>query len=234
MKLRVASALLIFLMSTSSLATLRQDASFWSGVDYDTAISETRPIYFDLMLQARLTDSQQTLNALFIRPSLYYKFENRFRVAIGYDMIPTYPDSDPLFFEQRFWPQIQKSYSPNKSSDITLRTRMEYRIRNIERSSAIRFRQRVELAYQLSQTGWIIDVFDELFLGLKKPTWVTQRTVDQNRIFIGFAKKINRYIQLDFGYLSIYRPRIRSRLSHIPLLAIEFGLNKKAVRIQSI
>lgn len=234
MKLWSLVLLSLLLCNEVAAASLRQDSAFWAGLDYDTAISETKPIYFDVMLQSRFSDSHNTLDEFFVRPSLTYRFPSRLRLSIGYDFIPTYPDARPSLIEQRIWPQLQKAYELKPGLDLTLRTRLEYRVQTNQNSSAVRFRQRIEFAYQVPETRWIIDMFDELFLGVKKPNWVTARTVDQNRIFFGLARKLNRYIQLDMGYMTIYRPRDRSRFTHIPILALEVGLDRKAVRVQSI
>jgi len=70
-----------------------------------------------------------------------------------------------------------------------------------------------------------IDTYDEFFINLYKASWVNNKTVDQNRLYLGFLDKINSKLEISLGYMlrNIFSSPMRTE--HIILFDMTYSLD---------
>lgn len=140
-------------------------------------------------------------------------------------VVSTKENPDEVTKEQRFWPEITWRAKQTDRYKIISRTRLEIR-NNFARSGvALRFRQKV-IVHFLNDSRRIHPFwYDELFINLKKPAWITRNTVDQNRFFIGVKVKHNAILSWELGYLNQIKFGDSANLmNHVGIFAINITI----------
>ncbi len=223
------AAILLILTNSICFANFTSRYSSWVGFDIGGPFRQSSPWHYDLMNQARFPTNPTRMEQYFIRSSAYYQLDN-WSFWLGGDLIYVNLKNEPTTLEQRLWPQVEYDKQLSKHVVISLRTRLENRWLGRQAGTAIRFRQRIELSFNhWNQHNIDIDIFDEVFLGLKRPSWVTNRRLDQNRVFFVFLIPICKYFAIDTGYLNIFRPRTpQNRIEHIMVLALAVNFDGRS------
>lgn len=220
--------ILFLLFSGLATAHLRSRGMLWAGFDLSGKFSTDSKWHYDIINQGRFADNRSSLEQYFFRPSIYYQYNKKWSFWVGYDLIPTIPrNSLNSFLEQRIWSQTQYAVKFAKYFELSSRTRLEMRWRQNRQDTAYRLRQRLDLSFiDFNHLGINIDIFDELFLGLNNASWVTDRTLDQNRIFLGLIIPLRKNFALEVGYLNILRPRSPNNLmDNVFVAALAFNFS---------
>ncbi|MEM9243726.1 MAG: DUF2490 domain-containing protein [Pseudomonadota bacterium] len=222
-------AILLSFITSICFASFTSRYSNWLGFDVGGSFHKDSKWHYDLMNQARVPTDPTRLEQYFVRPSVFYQLDKNWSFWLGSDLIYENPKNDPTTTEQRIWPQIEYDKSLTYHVATSLRSRLENRWIGNQSGMAMRFRQRVEFSINhWNKYNVDLDVFDEGFFGLKRPSWVTDRTFDQNRVFLGFVIPMHKRLAIDTGYLNIFRPRSpQNRVEHILVLALAINFDGK-------
>lgn len=210
---------------------LMNDLQTWQTVTLQTKIGPDKRILGYLEVQPRTgnLDSSGTANndfsALIIRPAVGYQVNKHVSVWQGYAWAPQFlPFSR---HENRIFQQLIVD-KKIKKIHLVNRTRLEQRWLEGADGTSVRFRHMLRAAYPLGKSQkWSIVGYDELFVNLNSPKGAPQGGMDQNRVFLGLNRKINKHVNAEAGYLNqfIYaRDPIADRMNHVILLTVNFML----------
>lgn len=166
-----------------------------------------------------------------------YKFEQgRLYIGLGYGLLSNLVAyggagwvinknlDGTLVYEERIWQQVNWDIIKSKNSfSLSSRTRLEERRNEAESPWALRLREKISTQIPLKELGskkYSLDLFDEGFFNLVRPSWVDQKLFSENRAFIGIGKRISKSMLIDVGYINQYQytsPRKMSNGLYIAL-----------------
>lgn len=220
--------LLLFWIATPSFA-LEQDGRCWCGADVDNTFTIDSDWHYNLYTQMRFDLSESNLQQIFIRPSIYRVLNHSVSIWLGCDAIPTWLHSvSESVTESRIWPQFEYEKPISQSVELDLRTRYEFRWLSVSNQRADRFRQRVVFSINNIFSNAKFNVFDEIFFNIKQSDWTANSTVDQNRVFVGLGFALNPMLNLDCGYMNLFRPRSNiNRMDHICVVGLGYNLGSR-------
>ena len=110
---------------------------------------------------------------------------------------------------------------------ISSRTRLEHRFINRNSGIAWRLRQQLLAKFRISCNEKIRPViFDEIFFNLNHPKWVSNSTINQNRILLGCDVYFSEKNFIRIGYMNRYATaEPKNMMFHILWLAVHIKIN---------
>jgi len=148
-----------------------------------------------------ITDWQQSLN----RIGLTYRFKNGAQGALGYDYVLTYPYGDLPISEKKKTHAIWETITLKQDVGV-FKVSHRYRLEQLFTTtlSEIDYKFSNRFRYMLSTSvnikgDFFIAFFDEVFISFGEN--VTSNNLNQNRIYLGFGKKINNG-NIQIGYMN--------------------------------
>ncbi len=137
---------------------------------------------------------------LLMRTGLDYELNKHVSVAGGYYITNRF---DPeTFREWRWWQQVEFRREIN-----VLRFKNRARIEEMYckdkwEGGLVRFRNQLHMTYQLPKSKWYLAASEEPFFYWNSPEHGPSRGFAQNRLFVGFGRKMTRYTRIEAGYLN--------------------------------
>lgn len=113
--------------------------------------------------------------------------------------------------ENVVWQQFLWDMYKSKSFKLNNRTRLEERKNTLYTQWAIRFRDQFTLRIPFQNKKYSFITFDEFFLNLNHPSWVSNKFFSQNRFFTGIEKHISKSTSFDVGYINQARFQRRNK-----------------------
>ncbi|MGQ3887746.1 DUF2490 domain-containing protein [Legionella sp. CNM-1927-20] len=190
-----------WLLPLTSFTAQTEVAKIWNTVTINIKHNNYR---FYLEPQLRIQDAPNKLDQALNNVGLGYLVRPTLALWIGTTslIIGSLSDEIPNRREFRVWQQMVLS-DKIQQSDLQWRTRLEERKR--EQFSDLNYRLRTRLTIEqpfYKSLSWVW--FDEFFINLNRPTWITSNTIDQNRFFIGVDHKASKTLTVGLGYLNQY------------------------------
>lgn len=176
------------------------DSQLWAQFNYNAWTSKR--VRFLGEVQPRQGDDFRRPSLLIVRTAVGYQVAPKWSVWLGYGwtpaFLPRYTGEHRVFgqlqFEDRF-----------HGIDTIQRTRLEQRYIDRAGASAVRLRHMSRFSRPLEATGrWIGIGFDELFWNLNSTPRGPQAGFDQNRLFLGVGRVLDRHARIEFGYLASF------------------------------
>ncbi len=223
------SGLLTLSMQTALGAEkMVNDFQNWDVITLTLPVSPGKRVLFYGEAQPRVGNLQDRgtsndFSMLILRTALGYQLTPKISVWQGYAWVPIFEPEH--LNENRIFQQIQIKNKFHKL-DIVNRTRLEERwIENTEKTS-IRARHLLRLTYPLDRKErWLLVGSNEVFVTLKGVPNGPANGFDQNRLFVGINRKLNKNISLETGYMNQYvntRDPLSDRMNHIIWLGVNF------------
>lgn len=185
-----------FYITCNNSLAIENNFQLWTPVYLQFPIKEK--FLGGLEISPRLGNNVTDLSQLIIRPSIGYKLKENLILWQGYAWSPSFV---PRFRnENRIWQQIQlsKNFSKFKMTNFF---RLEERLIEDTGSAALRGRYTFQLEYPLDKKKlWSLVLSDKFYFNFYSVAEGPDAGADQNRIFIGINKEINKRIKLETGY----------------------------------
>lgn len=187
-----------------------QQFGLWTRANVTGPILNSEKVQYLFNPEIRLGND----HSAFVRLGLGYEESKFLSFWVTYD-----------WYEYRLWQQMILETDRCPYVYLSIRTRVEQRKRVDERCWAHRLRQQFALQFPevFDKYGFVI--WEEIFFHLNTVRWLSNRTISQNRFFVGLEVPISKHTLLDIGYLNRYRfePDVNI-MSHIFYLSfnIEF------------
>ena len=188
------------------MAKPTDDLQNWSTVTYTGEVKRLI-IYGEVQNRAVLAGPANSQpQFLYVRGMLGYRFNKHVSLGQGYTWV------------QSFQPQLWTEHQPFqqvllegklKRLKLSNRLRVEERFIQGLDGVGVRLREEVKLVYPLDKAEkWSLIAFDELFCNLNtmrtgssEYTVVPHQGIDQNWLFIGLSRKLNRHMSATAGYM---------------------------------
>ncbi len=178
-----------------------------TGVDH--AFQWWTPVYLDAPLvnpkvrlyaeaNPRLADGINGINQLLLRSALGYKIRKNIAFYQGYayvsNFLPTY------VYENRIYQQLGMGNVIRKRLQVFQRFRSEQRMFQTRSGVSNRLRYMLRLAYPIRNTYFYLVASDELFVNVNSLKGGPVAGIDQNRLYAGLGRQINKNMRAEVGY----------------------------------
>lgn len=200
-----------------------EDGGYWFNLRLQGKLP-IKNIYWNMDTSPRFRNEGKYIDALYLRPSIFYKPNPKTSIWLGHDTVIGHPQGKPTYQESRWWEQFQYQFDPIANFTATNRMRLEERERADFHDTGYRLRQMVKISKPLNQhPNLSLSVYDEVFINIDDTDWGAKRGFDQNRLFLGMNWKVNERCQLETGYLNqVVKKTSRSLENHIIATALRF------------
>lgn len=214
-KLKKIAFFALFITFSAS-ANLVQTPGIWNLFELNGKFPDKR---FEYLIESNFHfhfNEPKFLEENINRFGLGYILNPKISLWLGYDFIPT-NNSLNHTYENRIWQQLSWIIFENKRVLFFSRTRLEQRWSNKVNGTSLRLREELRvLMPPLFSKRIKPEIFDEVFLNLNTPPWVSSGFVHQNRLFFGVNIWLTKISTLTIGYLNQYLHRnTNSRMTHI-------------------
>jgi hypothetical protein len=217
---------LLFCFNTHASST-KHAVSVWGDAQVSSPISNSEQWKYRLELQIHsppINNTDDTYDDT-VGFGIGRVLNDRQEIWLGYDAVSTFDSDDEANLEQRLWQELSWRIFANGKHTWRSRTRLEERKDEHSSVIALRLRQRLTVYFK-QRLFWQATpvVYDEIFLNLNQPDWITNKLVDQNRLFLGVKIPIGKNKSLQVGYLNQFKFRdSQDYMNHI--LSISFGID---------
>jgi hypothetical protein len=197
--LALAGLALSFLGAAPARAVDR-DFQEWTLFAIQGPLSDRWLAYFEL--QPRFADNAAALERLLVRPAIGYKLRHNVSLWQGYLY-------NPQFFpatgrEHRPFQQLLIETKAGRTGLIN-RTRLEERLIHGVDGTSVRFRHMFRFSHPISRDRrWALVGYDEFFFNLNSTDNGPQSGFDQNRLYFGLSRQVNKEVRVEAGYIWNY------------------------------
>jgi len=209
--------LAVFFVPNCLAASTEQSTKLWTSVQKKGYISRDKWGYL-VQLHVRFGDDSPSFDSGIARLGLGYHSSKTLSFWVGYDFLSK-QDVGTIKFseEQRCWQQLSWEIPTLAPSQLIYRARLEERESTKGSGVAFRLRQKITLKKGNSRMGGTVVPFvaDEIFFNLNHPEWISSKTVDQNRLFVGLDIPLGKGRTLKIGYINQFEFRDVNRMNHI-------------------
>jgi hypothetical protein len=216
--------LLGLLSPAISFADTEEDGRYWLSI-YTQGKLPADNFYWSMDTHPRWREEGKEFDQLILRPAVFYRFNPKSSVWLGYDTVINHPAGQSDFRENRLWEQFQYQFDEVADITFTSRTRFEQRRREDFQDVGHRLRQMVRATTPSTlhpQMQWV--VYDELFINFNQTEWGVRRGIDQNRLFLGVNWKFSDFSNVDVGYLNQFiNTRTVDRENHVLMTTFRFN-----------
>lgn len=173
------------------------DSQQWTLVTIQKELSDRWRAYFEV--QPRVGQDADGLERLLVRPAIGYRLNPKVSVWQGYGYTPLF---EPEFqYEHRIFQQLLFEDTLGETG-LTNRTRLEERFIEGAGGTAVRLRSMLRLTHPISaDKRWAVVGYDELFWNLNSTSNGPESGFDQNRLFLGVSRQVNKELRVETGYL---------------------------------
>lgn len=197
----------------------------WSVATIIGSFSNKSSFKYYLEPQLRLIDDSSVFNQLLLLGGIGYQINDDLVLFLGPGWIISNTTEYNLTHEKRLWEQMNWRIKNSPNLIIHSRTRLEERKEATTSPVAVRFRERVWIKLPIKNwQQYSFSFYDEIFLNLNHPLWVSPHLFEQNRAFIGIATQLSKSTILDVGYLNQYIHSFKNELNNVLLLSFSVTL----------
>lgn len=180
------------------------------------------PWFYALTLEGRTDFDTSSDNQYIVVPALGYILSQRHELGAGDQFFLT---NHGHLNEQILWLQDQYDLIHRTNRILAIRSRFDQRFSQDNSEIAYRLRERLNYTWNNAIADkYSPVVYDEIFLNLNHPSWVSNKTLSQNRAFAGILLPINLKSAFLVGYLNRadYDP---DEANHQNIFYISFNYN---------
>ncbi|RUR14872.1 DUF2490 domain-containing protein [Legionella septentrionalis] len=189
---------LLMLLFSSTLFAGKTFTGSWDGITLTT--DPHKPFFFYFQTEGRFYNSY-VRDELFTRSAIGYSASKKLSLWAGYDFFQSLHDSKEIV--QGVWQQGQYQLIDVEKLTFTWRSRLEERFATFGAGTALRLRNRALIQFnKLIQNKLSLIIYDEVFLNLNHPDWVSSKTLSQNRFFLGARFPVKENTSVVMGYIN--------------------------------
>ncbi|AHE66252.1 DUF2490 domain-containing protein [Legionella oakridgensis] len=194
---RLLGYILIFL--TFPTWAVQNRYSFWSLMSVSGTIGSYS---YDIQSQLRFNEHGTPIDQFLTNVSAGHSLAAQWAAWIGTTYVLNDLDALKNLKEIRLWEQLNWIYSQNPET-LRINSRLEQRTASHYSGIANRLRERLIISFPL-ESKWRAVSYDEIFINFNRVSWITTKTLDQNRLYIGLEHKTSNVWQFGLGYIYQY------------------------------
>ena len=193
---------------------------FWFDIKSSGKFSDSKMSYL-LQFQTKFKDFSYDQNVL--RAGLGYRFKSC-STWLGCGFIPSFNKKLDIFeIENRIWQRVIFNIKTKEGIKLGFRTWLEERFKKNKCCVAFRLRQRFSIKVTKDPDRIHPFIYDEIFFNLNNPDWIGQKTINQNRIFVGVEVPIKDNWSLQIGYINQIQPKATETImNHILSVSLTY------------
>ena len=230
MKLLLSFFSVIFMAFPLSGSATENDPGAWivfSTTDaFQTDGQDSRWHYwFDA--QARYFDLGSGANQWLARPGIGYAISDNVNGWVGYARFRARNSAGDVADENRYWQQIDWTAGRWNDGRISMRVRLEQRSISVGDDVGLVLRYRAKYVRPIGQNGSTsLIVAIEPFVDLRDTDWGGDSGLGQNRVLIGFGRRLSDQLSIEAGYMNqyIWRDNAENRVNHLGVLNFKVKL----------
>jgi len=227
---RIAPAKYTIIVAVFGILGLISDAGAddnqgWTAVAFSGPAGDNSKFLLWFDGHARYRDNASELDTTIFRPGIGWRATQNLDLWLGYARVISYREG-PDVEEDRIWQQASYPVARIFGGQLSGRTRLEQRSRDVGSDTGWRLRQFWRWARPIPNTNFSFVVANETFLGLNNADWGQRSGYDQNRAMLGLAWQIASKVRAEGGYLNnhIDRGPAGSETNHNVAIAIVISL----------
>lgn len=191
--------LLLFLLSSNQLFADKSINGTWDGVVLTT--NQNNPYFYYLETEGRFYFNEPRLNSSLVRLAIGHSYDQSVKLWLGYDYLQSLSSSKQ--FTQITWQQVFFQLVNTDAVSITYYSRLGEFFYSRGKGTAYLSRNHTMILFNNFFKYNISPMFfNELFVNLNHPEWVSKKTISQNRIFAGVRKPLFEHTDVILGYLN--------------------------------
>lgn len=188
---------IISLCAAPSPARAERELHEWAPVVVQGPLSKRLLGYLEL--QTRVGDEMRHLERAFVRPAIGYRLTRNVSVWQGYAFVPQFKPTEG--HEHRLFQQLLVTGKSGKTALIN-RTRLEERFIHGAGGTSVRARHLVRALHPVSKDRrWLLVGSNETFFNLNSVPVGPKAGFDQNRLYFGIGRQVNKKVLVEAGYL---------------------------------
>jgi hypothetical protein len=196
--LQARHLILCLLLLVPATVMAETEAMWWHLAFVQARVRDTNALY-SLEVQPRMGPET---GQVIMRSAVGYLAQPWLQLWTGYAWTPTFDNRRMSVTEGRFFQQVNATWAFGPTA-WTSRTRFEERSLTVSPVISFRFRTMLRGGVALDSTRTLSAVvWDEVFFNLNSVNGGPQRGFDQNRLFLGLAKKFGPIFSVEAGYLN--------------------------------
>ena len=177
--------------------------------------------------QARYFDLGSGVNQWLARPGIGYEISDNVKVWAGYARFRARNSAGLVSDENRYWQQIDWTAGRWNDGRFSMRVRLEQRSISVGDDVRPILRYRVKYVRPIGEnerTSLVVAI--EPFLDLRDTDWGGESGLGQNRVSIGFDRRISDRLSIEAGYMNqyIWRDNAENRVNHLGVLNFKVKL----------
>lgn len=194
----LALGLLILCSNKQAHATGIDNAfQWWTPVYFDAPIVNPK-VRLYLESNPRFADNMQGMTQHIARGAFGYRLRKNVEFYQGFAIISNFRRR--YIQERRIYQQLGYGHVIRKRLQVFHRFRNEQRLIQTRNGTALRMRYMLRLAYPIRNTRYYLVGYDELFVNLNSLKGGPVSGIDQNRLFAGLGRQINKHLRAEIGY----------------------------------
>lgn len=177
--------------------------------------------------QARYFDLGSGANQWLARPGIGYEISDNVRGWVGYARFRARSSAGDIADENRFWQQIDWTVGQWLDGRVSMRVRLEQRSVSVGDDLGLVLRYGVKYERPIGDNGNAsLIVAVEPFIDLRNTDWGGEAGLGQNRVTIGFGRRLSDRLSIEGGYMNQYRWRdnAENRVDHLGVLNFKVKL----------
>lgn len=226
---RPTVALFIILMAIcpTVMARTNYNSGYWNELFINGSFDDAKKYHYFLQSSLRLRLNASPLyHQGLVRGALGYSFDPAISGWLGTGHVATRVN-DALKQEQRLFQQLLWVMKNSQLLKLESRTRLEERyLINDSNQLSWRLRQFFQASLPPFTKRIRPLVYDEVFININNPEWVSSKTIAQNWVFIGINIRASKTSSIITGYLNQYiTTQPNPQLNNIAYLALSLHFN---------
>lgn len=196
--LLLAQLPLVDLTASVAHAATQNDLGLWTPIFFNAPIRGRWWGYFEA--NPRINENVSKFDQLLIRPALGYRFSRNGYIYNGFCWASNY--NLPKVSMGNEYRIFQQAVFKNELGKLTLnnRTRLEERLFDYINGCSVRARHYIRGAYPIGRTNWYLVGSEELFVNLNSLRTDLKAGFEQNRLYGGLGRNINKHTSVEIGY----------------------------------
>ena len=177
--------------------------------------------------QARYFDLGSGVNQWLARPGIGYEINDNVKGWVGYARFRTRNSAGDVADENRFWQQIDWTAGRWNDGRVSMRVRLEQRSVSVGDDTGLVFRFMAKYVRPFGESGGTnLIVGIEPFVDLRDTDWGGDSGLGQNRVFVGFGRRMSERFSFEVGYMNqyIWRDDAENRSNHFGVLNFKVKL----------
>lgn len=219
---RTATCLVICFFSLIHNAyAIQSYVKSWGFAVVTGSVKQNSNVKYYLQSDLRFISTRYVFNQFLLLGGLGYVLSPKVTLFGGLGRIEDKNTQGELIKENRLWLQFNWLIYQSTSYSLNSRSRWEANKNLDQPQIAYRLRQRFWLRIPIANwDSHSFSCYDEIFLNLNHPDWVSPFVFAQNRAFIGIGTQLTRSTIIDVGYLNQYLHSHQNQINHVFLIGL--------------